>query len=115
MAVGAVRLRLQLCSQMIHARGRVIFLFCSQHLWSVQQTVADNNGVDSDGNEIHQSVGECTQVLQDVAAGLVLLRRKSVAVPTCGHGEDVLSEAEEFSRDDYVSSAHLDISTHMYG
>ncbi|KAL0376371.1 UNVERIFIED_CONTAM: hypothetical protein Scaly_0754700 [Sesamum calycinum] len=77
--------------------------------------VADNNGVDSDGNEIHQSVGECTQVLQDVAAGLALLRRKSVAVPTCGHGEDVLSEAEEFSRDDYVSSAHLDISTHMYG
>lgn len=51
------------------------------------QEVADNNCVYR--NEIHHSVGERTQVLQDVAADPTLPRTKSVRCASCGHGEAV--------------------------
>ncbi|KAH6831650.1 RNA polymerases M/15 Kd subunit, partial [Perilla frutescens var. hirtella] len=51
------------------------------------QEVADNNCVYR--NEIHHSVGERTQVLQDVAADPTLPRTKSVRCTSCGHGEAV--------------------------
>ena len=51
------------------------------------QEVADNNCVYR--NEIHHSVGERTQVLQDVAADPTLPRTKSVRCANCGHGEAV--------------------------
>ena len=51
------------------------------------QEVADNNCVYR--NEIHHSVGERTQVLQDVAADPTLPRTKSVRCTQCNHGEAV--------------------------
>ncbi|CAL9097944.1 unnamed protein product [Musa textilis] len=51
------------------------------------QEVADNNCVYR--NEIHHSVGERTQVLQDVAADPTLPRTKSVRCAVCGHPEAV--------------------------
>ncbi|KAG6392974.1 hypothetical protein SASPL_147204 [Salvia splendens] len=53
--------------------------------------VADNNCVYR--NEIHHSVGERTQVLQDVAADPTLPRTKSVRCANCGHGEAVFFQA----------------------
>ncbi|KAE9453266.1 hypothetical protein C3L33_14835, partial [Rhododendron williamsianum] len=53
----------------------------------VLQEVADNNCVYR--NEIHHSVAERTQVLQDVAADPTLPRTKSVRCAQCGHGEAV--------------------------
>ncbi|GER27645.1 DNA-directed RNA polymerase subunit [Striga asiatica] len=53
--------------------------------------VADNNCVYR--NEIHHSVGERTQVLQDVAADPTLPRTKSVQCANCGHGEAVFFQA----------------------
>ncbi|KAL0323404.1 UNVERIFIED_CONTAM: DNA-directed RNA polymerases II, IV and V subunitA [Sesamum angustifolium] len=55
------------------------------------QEVADNNCVYR--NEIHHSVGERTQVLQDVAADPTLPRTKSVRCASCGHGEAVFFQA----------------------
>ncbi|QCE13345.1 DNA-directed RNA polymerase II subunit RPB9 [Vigna unguiculata] len=51
------------------------------------QEVADNFCVYR--NEIHHSVGERTQVLQDVAADPTLPRTKSVRCTQCNHGEAV--------------------------
>ncbi|KAL3505643.1 hypothetical protein ACH5RR_031025 [Cinchona calisaya] len=51
----------------------------------------DNNCVYR--NEIHHSVGERTQVLQDVAADPTLPRTKSVRCAQCGHGEAVFFQA----------------------
>ncbi|XP_020555133.1 uncharacterized protein LOC105178902 isoform X2 [Sesamum indicum] len=105
---------MQLGSQMIHARRRdeLLTCGCGSTYWRLLITRVLTR------TEMRYIILLEThnQVLQDVAAGLALLRRKSFTVPTCGHVDDVLSEAEEFSHDDYVSSAHiLDISTHMYG
>ncbi|KAG6394782.1 hypothetical protein SASPL_145372 [Salvia splendens] len=58
--------------------------------------VADNNCVYR--NEIHHSVGERTQVLQDVAADPTLPRTKSVRCANCGHGEAVFFQVESKSR-----------------
>ncbi|KAK4388393.1 DNA-directed RNA polymerases II, IV and V subunitB [Sesamum angolense] len=55
------------------------------------QEVADNNCVYR--NEIHHSVGERTQVLQDVAADPTLPRTKSVRCASCGHGEAVFFQS----------------------
>ncbi|GMN55207.1 hypothetical protein TIFTF001_024320 [Ficus carica] len=55
------------------------------------QEVADNNCVYR--NEIHHSVGERTQVLQDVAADPTLPRTKSVRCAQCNHGEAVFFQA----------------------
>ncbi|EPS72508.1 hypothetical protein M569_02250 [Genlisea aurea] len=55
------------------------------------QEVAENNCVYR--NEIHHSVGERTQVLQDVAADPTLPRTKSVRCSACGHGEAVFFQA----------------------
>ncbi|KAK4586531.1 hypothetical protein RGQ29_023610 [Quercus rubra] len=51
------------------------------------QEVADNNCVYR--NEIHHSVGERTQVLQDVTADPTLPRTKAVRCTQCNHGEAV--------------------------
>lgn len=51
------------------------------------QEIADNNRIYR--NEIHHSVSEYTQVLQDVAADPTLPRTKSVKCFECGHGEAV--------------------------
>lgn len=40
-------------------------------------------------NEVHHSVGERTQVLQDVASDPTLPRTKAVRCAKCGHGEAV--------------------------
>ncbi|XP_022864106.1 DNA-directed RNA polymerases II, IV and V subunit 9A isoform X1 [Olea europaea var. sylvestris] len=45
------------------------------------------------GNEIHHSAGERTQVLQDVAADPTLPRTKAVRCSNCGHGEAVFFQA----------------------
>ncbi|KAF8016292.1 hypothetical protein BT93_H1714 [Corymbia citriodora subsp. variegata] len=55
------------------------------------QEVADNYCVYR--NEIHHSVGERTQVLQDVAADPTLPRTKSVRCAQCNHGEAVFFQA----------------------
>ncbi|RVW39915.1 DNA-directed RNA polymerases II, IV and V subunit 9A [Vitis vinifera] len=55
------------------------------------QEVAENNCVYR--NEIHHSVGERTQVLQDVAADPTLPRTKSVRCAQCNHGEAVFFQA----------------------
>ncbi|KAH9611294.1 hypothetical protein KSS87_023656 [Heliosperma pusillum] len=52
-----------------------------------KKEVADNNCVYR--NEVHHSVGERTQVLQDVAADPTLPRTKSVRCTQCNHGEAV--------------------------
>ncbi|XP_028790086.1 DNA-directed RNA polymerases II, IV and V subunit 9A-like [Neltuma alba] len=44
-------------------------------------------------NEIHHSVGERTQVLQDIAADPTLPRTKSVRCTQCNHGEAVFFQA----------------------
>ncbi|KAK9182213.1 hypothetical protein WN944_025356 [Citrus x changshan-huyou] len=53
--------------------------------------VADNNCVYR--NEVHHSVGERTQVLQDVAADPTLPRTKAVRCVKCQHGEAVFFQA----------------------
>ncbi|RYQ79397.1 hypothetical protein Ahy_Scaffold6g108134 [Arachis hypogaea] len=55
------------------------------------QEVADNNCVYR--NEVHHSVGERTQVLQDVAADPTLPRTKAVRCVQCNHGEAVFFQA----------------------
>ncbi|KAF3782235.1 DNA-directed RNA polymerases II IV and V subunit 9A [Nymphaea thermarum] len=55
------------------------------------QEVADNNCVYR--NEIHHSVGERTQVLQDVAADPTLPRTRTVRCTVCNHGEAVFFQA----------------------
>ncbi|KAK9992128.1 hypothetical protein SO802_027113 [Lithocarpus litseifolius] len=55
------------------------------------QEVADNNCVYR--NEIHHSVGERTQVLQDVTADPTLPRTKAVRCTQCNHGEAVFFQA----------------------
>ncbi|XXG63210.1 hypothetical protein AAC387_Pa05g1450 [Persea americana] len=55
------------------------------------QEVADNNCVYR--NEIHHSVGERTQILQDVAADPTLPRTKTVRCSQCSHGEAVFFQA----------------------
>ncbi|MQL81107.1 hypothetical protein Taro_013564 [Colocasia esculenta] len=55
------------------------------------QEVADNNCVYR--NEIHHSVGERTQVLQDVAADPTLPRTKNVRCAKCNHPEAVFFQA----------------------
>ncbi|KAL4199916.1 hypothetical protein AMTRI_Chr03g53680 [Amborella trichopoda] len=55
------------------------------------QEVADNYCVYR--NEIHHSVGERTQVLQDVAADPTLPRTKTVRCTVCNHGEAVFFQA----------------------
>ncbi|KAK4775804.1 hypothetical protein SAY87_023765 [Trapa incisa] len=55
------------------------------------QEVADNFCVYR--NEIHHSVGERTQVLQDVAADPTLPRTKTVRCAACNHGEAVFFQA----------------------
>ncbi|KAL0367792.1 UNVERIFIED_CONTAM: DNA-directed RNA polymerases II, IV and V subunitB [Sesamum radiatum] len=60
------------------------------------QEVADNNCVYR--NEIHHSVGERTQVLQDVAADPTLPRTKSVRCASCGHGEAVFFQFRHSQR-----------------
>lgn len=59
------------------------------------QEVADNNCVYR--NEIHHSVGERTQVLQDVAADPTLPRTKSVRCALCNHGEAVFFQVKFLS------------------
>lgn len=66
-----------------------LFLF-----WIVQEA-ADNNCVYR--NEIHHSVGERTQVLQDVAADPTLPRTKSVRCSVCNHGEAVFFQVSLIS------------------
>uniref|UniRef100_A0A2C9WBR9 DNA-directed RNA polymerase subunit n=1 Tax=Manihot esculenta TaxID=3983 RepID=A0A2C9WBR9_MANES len=51
------------------------------------QEVADNNRVYR--NEVHHSVSEYTQILQDVTSDPALPRTKSVRCSACGHGEAV--------------------------
>lgn len=51
------------------------------------QEVADNNCVYR--NEVHHSIGERTQILQDVAADPTLPRTKAVKCALCGHPEAV--------------------------
>ncbi|WVZ19854.1 hypothetical protein V8G54_007176 [Vigna mungo] len=59
------------------------------------QEVADNFCVYR--NEIHHSVGERTQVLQDVAADPTLPRTKSVRCTQCNHGEAVFFQVNSCS------------------
>ena len=56
-------------------------------LFELVQEAAENNCVYR--NEVHHSVGERTQVLQDVAADPTLPRTKSVRCAVCNHGEAV--------------------------
>ncbi|KAK2644414.1 hypothetical protein Ddye_019609 [Dipteronia dyeriana] len=55
------------------------------------QEVAENNCVYR--NEVFHSVGERTQVLQDVAADPTLPRTKAVRCTKCQHGEAVFFQA----------------------
>ncbi|XP_043811466.1 DNA-directed RNA polymerases II, IV and V subunit 9B [Manihot esculenta] len=55
------------------------------------QEVADNNRVYR--NEVHHSVSEYTQILQDVTSDPALPRTKSVRCSACGHGEAVFLQA----------------------
>lgn len=58
----------------------------------VVQEVADSCCVYR--NEIHHSVGERTQVLQDVAADPTLPRTKAVRCTQCNHGEAVFFQVK---------------------
>ncbi|XP_011100780.1 uncharacterized protein LOC105178902 isoform X1 [Sesamum indicum] len=82
---------MQLGSQMIHARRRdeLLTCGCGSTYWRLLITRVLTR------TEMRYIILLEThnQVLQDVAAGLALLRRKSFTVPTCGHVDDVLSEA----------------------
>ncbi|KAL3812282.1 hypothetical protein ACJIZ3_013550 [Penstemon smallii] len=73
--------------------------FCSE--WF---EVADNSCVNR--NEIHHSVGERTQVLQDVAADPTLPRTKSVRCSNCGHGEAVFFQVY-YTGIIYLHAPHL--------
>ncbi|KAL5140904.1 DNA-directed RNA polymerases II, IV and V subunit 9A [Glycine soja] len=66
-------------------RDQKVLLFACRNC--DHQEVADNFCVYR--NEIHHSVGERTQVLQDVAADPTLPRTKSVRCSQCNHGEAV--------------------------
>ncbi|XP_058000909.1 DNA-directed RNA polymerases II, IV and V subunit 9B isoform X1 [Hevea brasiliensis] len=55
------------------------------------QEIADNNRVYR--NEVHHSVSEYTQILEDVASDPTLPRTKSVRCCACGHGEAVFLQA----------------------
>lgn len=69
------------------------FLSFMRLLFSISvQEVADNNCVYR--NEIHHSVGERTQVLQDVTADPTLPRTKAVRCTQCNHGEAVFFQVE---------------------
>ncbi|KAK3416928.1 hypothetical protein EUGRSUZ_H02672 [Eucalyptus grandis] len=57
----------------------------------LKEEVANDNCVYR--NEIHRSVRERTQVLQDVAADPTLARTKSVHCAQCNHGEAVFFQA----------------------
>ncbi|KAI3407253.1 TFIIS-type domain-containing protein [Psidium guajava] len=70
-------------------REQKILLFACRNC--EHQEVADNYCVYR--NEIHHSVGERTQVLQDVAADPTLPRTKSVRCAQCNHGEAVFFQA----------------------
>ncbi|KAK3416923.1 hypothetical protein EUGRSUZ_H02666, partial [Eucalyptus grandis] len=70
-------------------REEKILLFACRNC--EHQEVADDNCVYR--NEIHHSVGERTQVLQDVAADPTLPRTKSVRCAQCNHGEAVFFQA----------------------
>ncbi|KAH7573488.1 hypothetical protein JRO89_XS03G0157800 [Xanthoceras sorbifolium] len=73
----------------------VFFFSCSVYLYlwfpNSLQEVADNNCVYR--NEVFHSVGERTQVLQDVAADPTLPRTKAVRCVRCQHGEAVFFQA----------------------
>jgi DNA-directed RNA polymerase II subunit RPB9 len=56
------------------------------------QEIADDNCVYR--NEVHHSVGERTQVLQDVAADPTLPRTKAVRCTQCNHGEAVFFQVK---------------------
>ncbi|KAI8565988.1 hypothetical protein RHMOL_Rhmol02G0004500 [Rhododendron molle] len=73
------------------------------------QEVADNNCVYR--NEIHHSVAERTQVLQDVAADPTLPRTKSVRCAQCGHGEAVFFQ---FVNVYYKSCIHAMFSDSLF-
>lgn len=77
------------CFQMIHVEKSNLFLLLSLFtcVVVVVQENADNFCVYR--NEIHHSVGERTQVLQDVAADPTLPRTKAVRCVQCNHGEAV--------------------------
>ncbi|KAL6188490.1 hypothetical protein ACLB2K_039882 [Fragaria x ananassa] len=68
------------------------------------QEVADNNCVYR--NEIHHSVGERTQILQDVAADPTLPRTKAVRCAQCKHGEAVFFQ---FVRSEMSSVVKLEL------
>ncbi|GAY35728.1 hypothetical protein CUMW_018120, partial [Citrus unshiu] len=68
-------------------------LICGNEYYEIlpRMEVADNNCVYR--NEVHHSVGERTQVLQDVAADPTLPRTKAVRCVKCQHGEAVFFQA----------------------
>ncbi|KAG2571058.1 DNA-directed RNA polymerases II, IV and V subunit 9B-like [Panicum virgatum] len=67
---------------------RTLFFACRN---CEHQDVSDNNCVYR--NEVHDTAGERTQVLQDVAADPTLPRTKTVCCALCGHGEAVFFQA----------------------
>ncbi|OAY73342.1 DNA-directed RNA polymerases II, IV and V subunit 9A-like [Ananas comosus] len=70
-------------------RERKILLFACRNC--EHQEVSDNNCVYR--NEVLHSVGERTQILQDVASDPTLPRTKTVRCAACGHPEAVFFQA----------------------
>eukprot|EP00257_Ricinus_communis_P016508 XP_015574698.1 DNA-directed RNA polymerases II, IV and V subunit 9A-like isoform X1 [Ricinus communis] len=72
-------------------KQRILLYACRNCEHQMLQEVADSNRVYR--NEIHHSVSEHTQILQDVASDPTLPRTKSVRCSACGHGEAVFLQA----------------------